>query len=92
MNIYVGQLPGSITETKLRDLFAPFGDIAGITLITDRFSGRPKDFGFVDMPDNSQADKAIKALNRSQFEGKEIKVNQVQIQKGKKRQRRRPSF
>jgi RNA recognition motif-containing protein len=92
MNIYVGQLPGTINENKLRTLFAPFGEIASINLVIDRYSGRPKDFGFVDMPDNSQADKAIKALNRSMFEGKEIKVNQVQVQRGKKQLKRRPRY
>ena len=92
MNIYVGQLPGTISESKLRELFAPFGEIATINLVTDRFSGRPKDFGFVEMPDNSQADQAIKALNKSMFEGKEIKVNQVQVQRGKKRLKRRPRY
>jgi RNA recognition motif-containing protein len=89
MNIYVGQLPGNVNEKELRELFTEFGEIASINLVIDRYSGRPKDFGFVDMPDNSQADKAIKALNRSIFNGKEIKVNQVQVQRGKKGLKRR---
>jgi RNA recognition motif-containing protein len=58
----------------------------------DRYSGSSKDFGFVDMPDNSEADTAIKALNRSSFKGKEIKVNQVQPQRGKKNAKRRPQY
>jgi RNA recognition motif-containing protein len=88
MNIYVGQLPDNITEGELRELFSPFGEIASINLVMDRYSGRPKDFGFVDMPDNSEADKAIKALNRSNLKGKEIKVNQVMVQRGKAAKRR----
>jgi RNA recognition motif-containing protein len=88
MNIYVGQLPDNISETELRELFSPFGEIASINLVMDRYSGRPKDFGFVEMPDNSEADKAIKALNRSNLKGKEIKVNQVMVQRGKAAKRR----
>jgi len=92
MNIYVGQLPGNVNEKDLRELFAEFGEIASVNLGTDRYTGKPKEFGFIDMPDNSQADKAIKALNRSIFNGKEIKVNQVQIQRGKKGLKRRPRY
>jgi RNA recognition motif-containing protein len=88
MNIYVGQLPDNISESELRELFSPFGEIASINLVMDRYSGRPKDFGFVEMPDNSEADKAIKALNRSNLKGKEIKVNQVMVQRGKAAKRR----
>lgn len=89
MNIYVGQLPYNVKEDDLRELFNPYGTIASINLIKDRYSGRQKGFGFIDMPDNSEADQAIKALNRSVFKGREIKVNQVQPQRRDKRSRRR---
>ncbi len=89
MNIYVGQLPYNVNETELRELFVPFGEIASVNLIMDRFSGRAKGFAFVDMPNNSEADQAIKALNRSMFKGREIKVNQVQPQKKNRRSKRR---
>ena len=92
MNIYVGQLPNDVSENDLRGLFSEFGTIESVNLVIDRFSGRPKDFAFVDMPDNSEADKAIKALNKSTFKGTTIKVNQVQPQRGKKNQKRRPSY
>jgi len=58
----------------------------------DRFSGRPKDFGFIEMPDNSEADKAIKALNKSKFKGQSIKVNQVQVNRREKRAKRRRRY
>lgn len=88
MNIYVGQLPNTYNESEIKELFTEFGQIASVNVIMDRYSGSPKDFCFVDMPDNSEADKAIKALNRSMFKGKEIKVNQVMVQRGKAAKRR----
>jgi len=92
MNIYIGQLPYSVSEAELTELFAEYGEIASVNLIMDRFSGRPKGFGFIEMPNNSEADTAIKALNRSMFKGREIKVNQVQPQKRNKRSRRRSRY
>lgn len=92
MNIYIGQLPYSVSEAELKDLFSEYGEIASVNLIMDRFSGRPKGFGFIEMPNNSEADTAIKALNRSMFKGREIKVNQVQPQKRNKRSRRRSRY
>ncbi|MFP7756374.1 RNA recognition motif domain-containing protein [Thermodesulfobacteriota bacterium B35] len=89
MNIYVGQLPFSVGEEELKELFSEFGEIASINVVTDRYSGRPKGFAFVDMPNNSEADTAIKSLNRTMLKGREIKVNQVQPQKKNKRSKRR---
>jgi len=88
MNIYVGQLHYDVKESVLRELFKEFGEIASVNLVMDRYSGASKGFGFVEMPDNSQADKAIKALNKTMLNGKEIKVNQVQQQKRDKRSKR----
>ena len=88
MDIYVGQLPYNVTESELTELFSEFGELASVKLIMDHYSGRSKGFGFIDMPDNSQADTAIKALNKTTFKGREIKVNQVQPQKKNKRGRR----
>ncbi len=84
MNIYVGNLPFSITEEELKTMFEEFGTIESIKLISDRFSGQKKGFGFVEMPSNSEADQAIKALNGKLVNGKNIKVNQANT--GGKRQ------
>ena len=92
MDIYVGQLPYNVNEVELKDLFSEFGEIASVNLIMDRFSGRSKGFGFIEMPNNSEADKAIKALNKTILKGREIKVNQVQQQKKNKRTKRRPRY
>lgn len=77
MNIYVGNLPFGVTEDELRELFSGYGNVASASLITDKFSGQSKGFGFVEMPNNSEADTAIKALNESMLKGRRIKVNQA---------------
>lgn len=80
MKIYVGNLSYSVTENQLRDMFAEFGEVESVNLITDRMSGQSKGFGFVEMLDNSEADKAMKALNNSEIDGRNIKVNQAKPQ------------
>ena len=77
MNIYVGNLPYTITEDDLKDAFAEFGEVSTVNVITDKFSGQSKGFGFVEMASNSEADEAIKALNESNLKGRNIRVNQA---------------
>jgi RNA recognition motif-containing protein len=89
MNIYVGQLPYSVTEKELREMFAQFGEVASMNIIMDRYTGQSKGFGFVEMPNNSEADQAIKGLNKSMFKGREIKVNQAEERRKKKPFRKR---
>lgn len=74
MNIYIGQLPYSVTEEEIRALFAEFGQLESVKIISDRETGQSKGFGFVDMPSNSEADRAIKALNGKLVAGRNIKV------------------
>jgi RNA recognition motif-containing protein len=89
MNIYVGQLPFSMSEDELREMFVEYGEINSLNLIKDKFSGQSKGFGFIDMPNNSEADKAIKGLNKSMLNGREIKVNQAEERRKKSTFRRR---
>ncbi len=77
MNIYVGNLPFNLTEDDLRAAFSEFGEVSSVSIIMDRMSGQSKGFGFVEMPDNTEADEAIKALNESALNGRNIKVNQA---------------
>ena len=77
MNIYVGNLPYNVTEDELREAFAEFGEVSTVNIITDKFSGQSKGFGFVEMPNNSEADQAIKALNESAMKGRNLRVNQA---------------
>ena len=77
MNIYVGNLPYSISENDLRDMFAEFGEVAKANIIMDRDTGRSKGFGFVEMPDQSEAEAAIGKLNESEYEGRNMRVNEA---------------
>jgi RNA recognition motif-containing protein len=77
MRIYVGNLTYSVTDDDLREVFGEFGDVAAAEVIKDKFSGQSKGFGFVDMPNNSEADAAIKALNETDFKGRKLTVNEA---------------
>lgn len=87
MNIYLGDLPEGMTEKRIESLFEAFGKIESVKIIKDRFSGRSKGFGFIEMPSNSEADKAIKALNGNSIDGKCIKVKPADSG-GKRRKKR----
>ncbi|MGW8288067.1 MAG: RNA recognition motif domain-containing protein [Desulfobulbales bacterium] len=84
MNIYVGQLPYSVTEEELREMFLQYGEVSSLNLIMDKYSGQSKGFGFIEMPNNSEADQAIKGLNKTMVKGREIKVNQAEERRKKK--------
>ena len=77
MNIYVGNLAYSVTQDELSEAFGDYGQVENASLITDKFTGESKGFGFVDMPNNAEADAAIKALNETSMKGRNIKVNQA---------------
>ncbi|GMQ76607.1 MAG: RNA-binding protein [Gammaproteobacteria bacterium] len=87
MNIYVGNLPYNLTEDDLRAAFSEFGEVSSVNIIMDRMSGQSKGFGFVEMPEDSEAEEAIKALNESALNGRNIKVNQARP-RGERSQRR----
>jgi RNA recognition motif-containing protein len=81
MNIYVGDLSYDVTEDDLKAVFSEFGEVDSVNIIKDKFSGRSKGFGFVEMPNNSEADKAIEALNGTELKGRNLKVNQAKPRK-----------
>jgi RNA recognition motif-containing protein len=85
MNIYIGQLPYSVTKEELREMFEQYGEVSSLNLIIDKYSGQSKGFGFVEMPNNAEADKAIKGLNKTMLKGREIKVNQAEERRNKKK-------
>lgn len=76
-NIYVGNLPWSTTSDDLYAMFSPFGAVSKSQIITDRETGRSRGFGFVEMPDDAEAQKAIDALNESPFNGRPLTVNEA---------------
>jgi RNA recognition motif-containing protein len=77
MKIYVGNLPWSIKDDQLRELFISYGDVSSATVIMDKFSGRSKGFGFVEMASNTDAETAMKALNEKEVGGRNLRVNEA---------------
>jgi RNA recognition motif-containing protein len=75
MNIYVGNLPFNATEDEIRELFSAFGQVTSVALIKDKLTGKPRGFGFVEMPSNEEAQKAIDSLNNSDMRGRNMVVN-----------------
>lgn len=75
VEIYVGNLSYDMTEDQLREAFAAYGKVNSARLITNKFNGKSKGFGFVQMPDRAEADKAIAALNEKEIMGRQMKCN-----------------
>lgn len=77
MRIYVGNLPYSVNDDELHEVFSEHGTLASAEVVKDKFSGQSKGFGFVDMPDNAEADQAIKSLNDQVLKGRKLTVNEA---------------
>jgi RNA recognition motif-containing protein len=77
VNIYVGNLSRDVTEEDLRGAFEAFGQVASVNLITDKFSGEPRGFAFVEMPAKTEAQSAINDLNGKELKGRELNVNEA---------------
>ena len=77
MKIYVGNMSYDITEDELRGAFEAFGKVDSISIIKDKFSGRSKGFGFVEMPDKAEAESAITGLNGKELQGRALNVNEA---------------
>ena len=77
MNIFVGNLPFSASEDEVRDLFEAYGAVDSVNLITDRETGRPRGFGFVEMPDSGEAKAAIEGLNGTNMGGRPLNINEA---------------
>ena len=77
MNIYVGNMPYSMSEEDLKTLFGTYGNVSSARLVTDRETGRAKGFGFVEMGDASEAQAAIEAINGMKQGGRELVVNEA---------------
>lgn len=77
MNIYVGNLPFETTEEDLVTAFSPYGAVDVARVITDRYSGRSRGFGFVEMPNDEEASKAIGELSGRDFSGRALTVNEA---------------
>lgn len=76
-SIYVGNLSYSTTEDGLRSAFAAFGEVASVSVVKDRETGRPRGFGFVEMPNANEAAAAIEALHDKDIDGRKVTVNEA---------------
>jgi len=85
MNIFVGSLPFNLDEARLKEIFEEYGEVSSCKIITDKYSGRSKGFGFIEMPDDENAKKAIDELNGGEIEGRTIVVNKAEEKKGDSR-------
>lgn len=77
MNIYVGNMPYSMTDAEVKDLFAQYGTVDAVRIVMDRDSGRPKGFAFVEMSNADEAKAAIDAVNGTQAGGRALVVNEA---------------
>jgi len=85
MNIYVGNLPREVGEQELREAFEAHGEVTSARVITDRYTGESRGFGFVEMPNQEEAQAAVGALNGAEMKGRTLTVNEA-----RPRQDRRP--
>ena len=77
MNIYVGNLPFDVSETALREVFEKFGEVKEVRLIMDKYSGKSKGFGFIEMSSKEEAEKAIEEMNGKEFMERVLNVNEA---------------
>jgi RNA recognition motif-containing protein len=83
--VYVGSLPFSATEAQINDLFAKFGTVNSVNIVTDKYTNRSRGFAFVEMESDEAAQKAIEGLNGTDFEGRKIIVNAARPQEKRER-------
>ena len=77
MNIYVSNLSFNVQDNDLKNLFSPYGEVTSARVVTDKFSGKSRGFGFVEMPDTTASNNAIAALNNSTVESRQIAVSEA---------------
>ena len=82
MNIYVGNLSYSVSEDDLKTAFGEFGEVESVKIITDKFSGQSKGFGFVEMPNKGEAQAALESLNGKDLKGRDLNINEAKPRSG----------
>tara|TARA_Y200000002_G_scaffold232704_1_gene192172 strand:- start:1360 stop:1617 length:258 start_codon:yes stop_codon:yes gene_type:complete len=85
VNIYVGNLPFSVRDNELSELFSEYGEVKSANVIMDRSSGLSKGYGFVEMDDKNAAEEAIQYLNGKEVKGRELRVNEARPRPDKRR-------
>jgi RNA recognition motif-containing protein len=89
MNIYIGNLNWSASSEDLKNLFSAYGEVSSVNIVNDKFTGRSKGFGFVEMPDSASAQRAIDSLNGQSFMQRNITVNEARPREDKPQRERR---
>ena len=84
-NIYVGNLSFDATEESIRQVFAEYGEVSAVNIITDRETGRSRGFAFVEMPDSNQAKEAIEKVNLTEIAGRSVTVNEARPKRDRPR-------
>ena len=92
MKLLIRNLARTTTEAELREMFEGYGTVQSCSLVLDKETGSSKGFGFVEMPDNSEADAAIKGLNETEFKGRKITVNQAKPKSDRPQRSHRPRY
>lgn len=82
MNLYVGNLSYRLTEDQLREAFEEFGEVSSCTIIKDKVTGQSKGFGFLEMPERSEAEAAINNMNGRDLQGRKLNVNEARPREG----------
>jgi RNA recognition motif-containing protein len=77
MNIYVGNLNYKLQESQLEEVFKEYGEVSSVKIITDKYTGRSKGFGFIEMPNDGEAEAAIEALDGKEVSGRQLRVNKA---------------
>jgi len=88
MNIYVGNLSYGMSEDELREAFGAFGEVSSVKILMDRESGRSRGFGFVEMPNQNEAETAIAQLNGKDVGGRALRINEARPREQQQQQRR----
>jgi len=83
MNIYAGNLSYEVSDDDLKQAFEAFGGVASVNVIKDKFSGRSKGFGFIEMPDETEAKAAIEGMNGKDLKGRALNVNEARPRRDK---------
>ncbi len=92
MNIYVGNLSYNATDEGLKDLFSQYGEVVKATIITDKFTGKPRGFAFVEMASSDEGQAAIDALNGKEFEGRTLNINEARAREARPPRRNNNRF
>ncbi|MFC2113200.1 RNA recognition motif domain-containing protein [Bacteroidota bacterium] len=77
MNLYIGNLHYNVIEEELKEIFKEYGEVMSVTIITDKYTGNSKGFGFIEMLNDEEANKAIDNLNDTEIHGRKVIVNQA---------------